>query len=64
MLMLVKSDPCKKRAMHLSRINQVNDMRFSLTALQLRHTMIFFASIPDNCVTGAAAGEKDTFVLG
>lgn len=36
---------------------------FSLTALQLIQTITFFASIPSNCVTGAAAGEKDAFAL-
>ena len=35
---------------------------FSPTALQLGHTMIFFAPIPNKCVTGATAGKKDTFV--
>ena len=38
-------------------------LSFSLTDLQLRYTMIFFASIPNNCETGAA-GEKVASVLG
>ena len=33
-------------------------LSFSLTVLQLS----FFASIPNNCVTGAVAGEKEVWV--
>jgi hypothetical protein len=29
-------------------------MRFSLTVLQLKHAMIFFASIPNNCDRGCS----------
>ena len=36
---------------------------FSLTVLQFKHTMKFFC-VPNNCVTGAAAGEKDALELG
>lgn len=55
----------ERRDPHLSRINHASVVfSFSSTALQLIYTIILFASVPNNCVTGVAAGEKDTFVLG